>query len=80
MRTILIVAADTLDEDARWLSAVHELCEAPCASRGLGLVLRKRLSAFFEEALSPLRAAFLRLDGWCPDGMLTARGSSQVDS
>lgn len=24
-----------------------------------------------EEALAPLRAAFQRLDGWCPDGLLT---------
>ncbi|CAJ1416239.1 unnamed protein product [Effrenium voratum] len=43
VRTVLIVAADTLDE----------------------------------EALSPLRAAFLRLDGWCPDGMLTVEDLRQ---
>lgn len=25
-----------------------------------------------EEVLAPLRAAFQRMDGWCPDGLLTA--------
>lgn len=25
-----------------------------------------------KEVLAPLRAAFQRMDGWCPDGLLTA--------
>lgn len=31
-----------------------------------------------EEVLAPLRAAFQRMDGWCPDGLLTALALNQV--
>ncbi|CAE7424613.1 CPK15 [Symbiodinium natans] len=51
-----------------FLLRLRAFCAADSVSRAILLVGADLLG---EEALAPLRAAFQRLDGWSPDGLLT---------
>lgn len=51
-----------------FIPRLRTFCAGPSLLRTMLLVAADALD---EEILSPLRAAFQRLDGWCPDGVLT---------
>ncbi|CAE7565615.1 CPK3 [Symbiodinium microadriaticum] len=59
-----------------FVARLRAFCNVSSVSRAILLVAADCLE---EEALAPLRAAFQRLDGWCPDGLLTVRKDAPKD-